>query len=129
MRRDKGRERRIARERIDILMDLAHREAKRGFHARVERYVALAKRIGMRYNIRFPHSLKRRLCKNCNAYLLPPTNCRVRLTGGTISIFCFRCNKYTRIPYIREKKKARQAQIKEVRNKGVRTQDLNTSIK
>jgi len=109
MRRDKTKERKIAKERIGILIRLAEVEAKKGMVKRTDRYVALAKRIGMRYNVRFPRHLKRKLCKHCNSFLLPSVNCRVRLTGSTVSIYCFKCKKYTRIPYIKEKKAVRSS--------------------
>ena len=104
MRRDKDLERKIAKERISILMELAEKESSKGNQKRTERYVSLAKRIGTRYNVRFPRALKRRLCRHCDALLIPPLNCRVRLTRGKVTIYCFKCQKFTRIPYIREKK-------------------------
>jgi ribonuclease P protein subunit RPR2 len=104
MRRDKTRERKIARERIAILMGHAEDEAKKGNVKRTDRYVALAKRIGTRYNVRFPRQLKRKLCKHCDSFLLPSVNCRVRLNKRTVSIYCYKCEQYTRIPYLKEKK-------------------------
>ena len=80
MRRDKTKERRIARERIGILMGLAEDEAKMGRTKRTERYVALSKRIGMRYNVRFPRHLKRKICTHCHSFLLPSVNCSVMLS-------------------------------------------------
>jgi ribonuclease P protein subunit RPR2 len=104
VRRDKVKERKIARERIRILMDLAEKESLNGRMERTDRYVALAKKIGMRYNVRFPRELSRKVCKHCDSFLLPSVNCRVRLTGRTVSIYCFKCKEYTRIPYLKEKK-------------------------
>jgi len=102
--RDKPKERKIAGERIAILMRLAGDEAVKGNAKRTRRYVALAKRIGTRYNVRFPAHLKRKLCRHCDSYLLPSVTCRVRLTGGKVSIFCNACGKFTRIPYTRERR-------------------------
>jgi ribonuclease P protein subunit RPR2 len=107
MRRDKGRERKIALERIGILMRLAEDEAKKGNLSRTARYVSLSRKISTRYNVAFPRSLKRKLCKNCNSFLLPSKNCRVRLSEKKVIIYCFECKEYTRIPFQREKKASR----------------------
>jgi len=107
VRRDKTKERKIARERINILMDLAEKESREGRTDRTKRYIGLAKKIGMRYNVRFPREHRRKICKHCNSFLIPSVNCRIRLTSGTVSTYCFKCKKYTRIPYIREKKAKR----------------------
>lgn len=104
MRRDKTKERKIARERIGILMERAEEEAIKGNTKRTDRYVSLAKKIGTRYNVRFPRSLKRKICKHCDSFLLPSVNCRVRLNKRTVSIYCYKCEQYTRIPYVKEKK-------------------------
>jgi len=66
-RRHRGQERRIAQERMDILFRLAEREALQRREARARRYVDLARRIGMRYNVRIPAEFKRRFCKGCGA--------------------------------------------------------------
>ena len=50
----------IAGERIDILFNLAEEEAKAHKFQRANRYVDLARKIGMRYNVRVPSQYKRR---------------------------------------------------------------------
>lgn len=93
----------IAGERIDILFNLAQEEAlAHNFH-RANRYVDLARKIGMRYNVRVPRRYKKRYCKHCHSYLLPSINSRVRLRGGKIVIFCENCGGFMRLPFIREK--------------------------
>ncbi|MEW6070922.1 MAG: ribonuclease P, partial [Candidatus Thermoplasmatota archaeon] len=75
------------------------------------RYVALARKIGMRHNIRLPAKYKRRFCKHCNYYLLPGVNARIRTRKSRVVIFCENCGKFTRIPFVRELKSWRGKRI------------------
>ncbi|HJH30906.1 MAG TPA: ribonuclease P [Methanosarcinaceae archaeon] len=90
--------RNLAVQRIERLFELADDEFGQN-PKRSDRYVFLARRIGMRYRVRFPTTLKRRMCKHCRSYLLPGSNARVRLRGRYISVTCLRCNKQMRYPY------------------------------
>lgn len=110
MRRKKGQERRIAMERIEALFGLAEREGLQGNFGRADRYVELARRIGMRYNVRLPSAFKRRVCRSCHAYLLPPKTARVRIGGSRIVTTCLRCGTIMRFPYLREQKAKRRPQ-------------------
>jgi len=94
----------IAGERIDILFDLAEEEALAHNLHRADRYVELARKIGMRYNVRIPRRYRRRFCKHCRCYFLPSINCRVRVRGDRTVIFCENCGSYTRMPIMKEKK-------------------------
>lgn len=100
-------ERRIALERMEILFHQAEREALQARSARARRYVDLARRIGMRYNVRVPAEFKRRFCKACLAYLLPGVNARVRVGRGRIVVTCTGCGAIQRLPYREEQKAAR----------------------
>jgi len=88
---------RIAKERIDILFKEAEKTAKERPDL-AKRYVRLAKKIGMRYNIRLG-KLKRRFCKHCFSYFVPGVTCSQRLRKGKVTIKCFSCNKTIRYPY------------------------------
>lgn len=101
-RRHRGQERRVATERMGILFRLAEREALLRHGARARRYVDLARRIGMRYNVRMPAEFKRRFCKGCGAYLVPAVNARVRVTRGRIIVTCMECAAVQRVPFRRE---------------------------
>ncbi|MEM2934317.1 MAG: ribonuclease P protein component 4 [Methanocellales archaeon] len=90
--------REIARERIKILFDLASQVYKQ-HPERSDAYVALGRRIGMRYNVRIPRELKRRMCKHCHCFLVPGRNARVRLRGKYITITCLNCRRQMRFPY------------------------------
>lgn len=91
---------RIANERIDILFNLAEKEFYK-HPERSKRYVELARKIGLRYNVRLPKELKRKFCKNCYSLLKPGITAIVRLDSKnrTIAINCLKCNKIYRYPY------------------------------
>ncbi len=108
VRRKKGQERRIAMERIEALFALAEREGFQGHFGRADRYVELARRIGMRYNVRLPSAFKRRVCSGCHAYLLPPTTARVRIGESRVVTTCLKCGTIMRFPYLREQKARRR---------------------
>lgn len=101
-RRQKGLERRIARERIAILFGLAEEEARRGNQGRADRYAQLARRIGMRYNVSLPRPFRRFVCRGCGAYLAPGRASRVRVRRARVVVTCHRCGWVHRYPYLRE---------------------------
>ncbi|WP_457555588.1 ribonuclease P protein component 4 [Candidatus Pyrohabitans sp.] len=110
-RRNLKLERRIARERIEILMQLARDVFPRD-RALAKRYVELARRIAMRYNVRFPAGWKRFFCKACGSFLVPGVNLRVRCTKQRVVFTCLECGQVKRIPYVREKKARKNAELK-----------------
>ena len=89
----------IAKERIEILFSLADKEFKK-HPDRTRRYVELARKIGLRYNVRLPKEEKRKFCKNCNTLLKPGTS-KVRLDKKTrtVNVMCLHCKKVYRYPY------------------------------
>lgn len=92
--------RKIAAERIDILLNLAEKNLKEDVEIS-RRYVELARKIGMRYNVQLPREKKRWMCKKCNLLLKPGLNCRVRISGsGGISrlVICDRCGLARKFP-------------------------------
>ena len=95
---------RIAKERIKILFNLAEKEFKK-HPGRSKRYVELARRIGLRYNLRLPKQLKRKFCKNCNTLLVPGFTSKVRISSKqkAVIIKCLECDKIYRYPYGKKK--------------------------
>ena len=85
---------RIAKERIAILFDEAKKAKTR---ERANRYAQLARKIGMRYNVRLLREQRRQVCRHCKAYLPKASQCRLK--SGCISIKCLSCNKINRYPY------------------------------
>jgi len=95
---------RIARERIEKLFIEAERQFKKDSKLS-NRYVHLARKISMKYKVRIRPVLQKRFCKHCYIYLVPGSNCRVRLYGHKVSYYCKACKAYMRFPYIKEKAK------------------------
>ena len=106
-RRHRGMERRIAVERMTTLFELAASEALHRHPGRARRYVELARRIGMRYNVRVPGRFKRSFCKKCLAFLLPSVSSRVRVSRSHVVVTCFACGAIQRFPYRREQRARR----------------------
>ncbi|HEY1198915.1 MAG TPA: hypothetical protein VGG32_09375 [Thermoplasmata archaeon] len=89
---------RIARERVSDLFGLAEREA-RGLHPELaDRYVALARRIGMRYNVRLRREYRELYCRSCSAYWVEGRTVRTRLRSGSRVRTCLRCGHQHRTP-------------------------------
>ena len=88
-----GWQKEIAMERIGILFVLAKKELGKN-PERSRRYVELARKIGMRYNVRFSKELKKSFCKNCNTLLIPGKTSQVRIQSKTKSIVvrCKNCD-------------------------------------
>lgn len=94
-----GRRIKIAKERIEILLDLARKEVDKP--ERSKRYVELARKIGKRYNVRLKKSQKRSFCKKCNRLLIPGKTSEVRINSKkkVITIKCVDCGNIYIIPY------------------------------
>lgn len=94
-------QKRIARERIEILLKEAEKAVKRGEIKLANRYAKLAKLIGMRYTVRLTREQKRKLCKYCDAFLFPGITCKVKFDPKSkkLKIRCFNCGRIIRLPY------------------------------
>lgn len=86
----------IAKDRIIQLFLMAEKMAFLGDLNLANRYVDIARKISMRFKVKIPKEFKRRFCKNCYSYLLPGSNCRIRINQGKLIIYCYNCEKYTR---------------------------------
>jgi ribonuclease P protein subunit RPR2 len=87
----------IARERIKKLFS----EAEEVFSKDKElanKYVKLARKIAMKFNLRMPRGYKRRFCKHCYSYLVPGKNVRIRTKNGKVVYYCLECKKFMRFP-------------------------------
>ena len=84
----------IAKERIDILFSEAAKSKDRTMQSR---YVKLAKKIGMRYNVRIPGKFKRTYCKHCYYYF--SAGVKRRLKNGLLTVKCPGCDRVARFPY------------------------------
>jgi ribonuclease P protein subunit RPR2 len=97
-------QKKTVRERIDRLFDQAG-ECFEEHPERSRRYVEMALKISMRYNVRLGPDLKRRYCRACKAYLVPGKSCTVRTNPGqrAVIITCRECGHVSRHPYRKEK--------------------------
>lgn len=98
-------QKKIAKERIKLLFQKAD-EVFNSDPKRANRYVYLARKIAMRYNIRISKDLKRKFCKKCYKYLKPNINCRIRTNPQqqAVIITCLECGHVMRYPYRKERK-------------------------
>lgn len=96
----------IALERAKILFSEA-RDAFKEDPGLSDRYVDRARKIAMKYKVKLPSSLKKQFCTHCHRFLMPGSNCTVRLTSQKVVYYCKSCRHYMRFPYIREIKARR----------------------
>lgn len=87
---------RIARQRVGDLFALAEREAATGHAELANRYVRLARRIGMRYNVRLLAEYRDLYCRECSAYWTEGRNVRTRLRRGHRVRTCLACGRERR---------------------------------
>ncbi|MCS7134877.1 MAG: ribonuclease P [Candidatus Aenigmarchaeota archaeon] len=90
----------IAKERIKILFNLAKSNVD-AHPERARRYIEIARKIGLRYNIRFDRQKKKSFCKKCNTPFIVGKTCIYRLDSKrkTLNIICKNCGNIIRNPY------------------------------
>lgn len=96
-------ERDVALGRVRRLMALAYAASPED-PSRADRYVGLARRIAMRYQVSLPRELRRRVCRGCDGLLVPGRSARVRVAHGRVTVTCLRCAAVKRYPYTRPPK-------------------------
>ena len=85
----------IAKERIEKLLNLSKEKAKTE-PEKSRRYVRLARKIGLRYNVRLTRFQKKSFCKECNTVMVPGITMSIRIVDGKQSKKCSICgNKIT----------------------------------
>ena len=87
---------RIARERVSALFGLAEKEASSGHSELADRYVGLARRIGMRYNVRLLTEYRELYCRGCSTFWVEGRTVRTRLRGGPRVRTCLKCGRERR---------------------------------
>lgn len=95
-KREKKLERKIAKERIEILFRLIE-EVKKENYDLARRYVELARKIAMKYRIKLPKEFKLKFCKKC-LYPYKEGRFRVRIAKSRVIITCLNCGYVRRIP-------------------------------
>jgi len=61
-----------------------------------KKQAALARRLMLRYNVRFGWDLRRFYCHGCKQLIVPGVNARVRLSRGTVLTTCANCGRVNR---------------------------------
>jgi len=80
----------IAIERIAILFN----EANENYKSRPDlanRYVSLARKISLKYKVKFNELQKMQFCKKCGHYLSSGYNSKIRASRGKLLIHCSDC--------------------------------------
>jgi ribonuclease P protein subunit RPR2 len=80
----------IAKERIEKLLNIS-KETAETKPEKSRRYVNLARKIGMRYNVRLSKYQKKQFCKTCDTILVPGKTMSVRVVGGKTVKKCSFC--------------------------------------
>ena len=90
----------VAKERIAKLFELARKEFDKN-PERSNKYVKQAREIAMRYNVRFPKSLKIQFCKKCGIFWVQGKNVTVRTNKKTkaTEYECKECKAKKRFGY------------------------------
>jgi len=90
---------RLAEQRISRLFLLARAEACEHPAGLADRYVRLARRIGMRYNVRLSSEFAELFCRGCSAYWVEGRTVRTRLRSGVRLRTCLVCGRERRTRY------------------------------
>lgn len=96
--KQKIEQKKIAEERIKELFKQAEMIYTRD-KALAHRYAQLIRKIQLKFKIKLPLYVKRRICKKCDHFLKPGENCKIRTKEGKIIIHCLDCKHMMRIPY------------------------------
>ncbi len=86
----------IARERMEILFEEAHKAVRAGKRERAKRYVVMARRLGMRYNVSVPGRFRRWVCAGCGTFMVPGVNAKLRLRPRRFVVTCGDCGQVRR---------------------------------
>jgi ribonuclease P protein subunit RPR2 len=95
---------RIAEERIVILLSLAKKEFS-SHPDRSRRYVELARKIGLRYNVKLTKEQKRGFCKRCSSIMIPGRIAQVRIDSDKkiVETKCLKCGHVYKHPFTKSK--------------------------
>jgi len=104
MGNDKGTVKRIAEERIGILLDIAEsfyrgKEPQGVDDALAKKYIGLAMQIRRHYKIKGKDKRFDSICKKCHTLLIPGITCTVRILGREHAALykCIQCGTEKRI--------------------------------
>ena len=95
-------EKKQALERVKILFDLAKQEFPK-HPERSHRYAKMILDIVKKVRIRLPKYIKMFICKECQHFLVPGKNLRVRSEKGFMIYECLDCGNIKKYGYLKEK--------------------------
>ncbi len=90
----------IAKERIEILFDIAEREFISN-QKLAKSYISMMNKIRTHYRVGIPSRIKNRICSNCSSILIPGYNCKVTIASskGHIIYKCSVCGSEKHLHY------------------------------
>ena len=93
--KDKGRQKKIACERIEILFGKVYEAASEGDLAQADSLIMRAREIGMKTNARIPRKYKRLFCKHCYRFTQSSKRSRSRVDSenNRVVVKCLLCGK------------------------------------
>ena len=94
-RRTRGQEK-IARDRIDKLLNLARESSHDKEYEQSKRFVELALLISKRYNQRLTKNQRHQICRKCNSFLDSETSKNRISSKGWKTITCLDCGSMVR---------------------------------
>ena len=88
----------LAQERISILIRNAFQKIDDDYEL-ANSQAQLAKKIAKRLRLKLPYDIRQLYCKKCKRFIVPGSNCRVRIGRSKIKalrITCLLCNNVYR---------------------------------
>ncbi|MFP3143424.1 MAG: hypothetical protein RXQ93_00140 [Caldisphaera sp.] len=99
----KARLEELVKERIENLYNISSQETIKGNIDYARELNELIFRLSLRNKVKIPLSIKRGICKNCHATLIPgiTSSVRIRSQGKMhyLTIKCIKCGYIKRIPF------------------------------
>ena len=95
MRKKKQEVKREATVAAKALIELSTSTAKDDLPL-AKQQASLARKLMLKYNIRFDWKLRRFYCHGCKELLVPGVNARVRVTKGVLLTTCANCGRVNR---------------------------------
>ena len=82
----------LARSRVEILLVKSLETAKEDINL-AQRQARLARRICLKYNLRFTYGDKQLFCRKCKRFIVPGVTSRIRLgySPKAVKITCLEC--------------------------------------
>jgi len=92
VRRTRARQKEIALQRVEILIEQCTDSAKFDMGV-ARRQAAIARSLCLRFNVRLPYEMRQIFCHGCKNLILPGLNSRIRLSKRRkgLNITCLDC--------------------------------------